>query len=617
MADIEDLCKQNEEEPKKVGRSLMIGRVFQDTRDGIPGKKIPKPLNAFEDEEVMEAIIEALVRENPQGKKSMDKFVNKMRKEHKMSFGNAAVLHGYRTMLEMGRIEQNLKIEKLLRAKTGRGQSGVIVITVMTARYPKSGQKIEKFSCKYNCHYCPDEPGQPRSYLHDEPSVLRANRCGFDAVEQVLDRAHSYLVNGHPVDKVELLVLGGTWSSYSKEYQEEFIRDLYYACNILHCDEHRERLSLDEEIKFNESSKCHMIGLTLETRPDQIWRKELQSFRRFGVTRVQIGLQHTKDDILDKINRQCSAEDGKVGIRRLKNAGFKVDIHLMPDLPGSSPELDKEMFGEVLYDPDWQADQWKIYPCSVVPWTKIQEWHQTGEYMPYAEADPKQLFELLIWVKTNVHPWIRLNRVVRDIPNQYIEGGNDVTNLRQYLMAEMKRRDQVCWCMRCREVKGREFGEMYMCVRKYEASGGTEYFLSFESNDNMVLYGFLRLRLCYDWTEMEETFPELVGCAMIRELHVYGEVTEVGDGGQATQHRGLGKKLLQKAERIAWDNGFRKISVISGVGVKNYYRKNGFQDQGNYGYLIKHVSRPMHWYAGICFAVLLCIFVFCMLMGIN
>jgi ELP3 family radical SAM enzyme/protein acetyltransferase len=258
--------------------------------------------------------------------------------------------------------------------KASKSLSGVLVITVLTSPWPElpNGKK-QKFSCQWNCYYCPNEPGQPRSYLHDEPAVMRANQNGFDPVLQFHDRAATLACNGHPIDKIEILVLGGTWSSYPEAYRETFVRDLFFSANTFYERKKRPRRSLLEEKLENETAQCKIIGVTLETRPDTIDFHELQLLRSYGCTRVQLGLQHTEDHVLKKVNRGCTNADAMRAIELLKNAGFKVDIHLMPVLPGSSAEDDGRMFDRVLTDPNLQADQWKIYPTQVSrPWVSLQ-----------------------------------------------------------------------------------------------------------------------------------------------------------------------------------------------------------------------------------------------------
>lgn len=493
----------------------------------------------------------------------------------------------------------------LLTLKDKKSQSGVVVVTVVTSPTPTVNGRQQNFTCEWNCYYCPNEPGQPRSYLHDEPSVLRANMNGFDAVLQFTDRLLSLVYNGHPADKIELLVLGGTWSSYPLEYRETFVRDLFYAANTFRLNTHdtqpRERLSLEDEHRLNETARCKIIGLTLETRPDCITPEEVVHFRRVGATRIQLGIQHTDSEVLRIINRECSPAQAKQGILRLKQCGFKVDIHLMTQLPGTDVNLDRSMFKEVLGDPEWQADQWKIYPCETTPWTIIEKWQREGKYKPYPN---EQMTELLLEVKPVVHPWIRLNRVVRDIPAQYIMDGNQTPHLRQELHRQLAKRGQWCGCMRCREIGGKQAGVDYqpddisLLVRPYQASGGMEYFISYEvkptnsivggGGPDRFLLGFLRLRIetnpdCWAY----QSFPKLRGVAMIRELHVYGQVIPVGGkkthqpNTKATQHTGLGRKLVAEAEKIAREHKCRRIAVISGVGVREFYRRYGYQLQPN------------------------------------
>ena len=247
--------------------------------------------------------------------------------------------------------ETYARLQSILVKKRGKSHSGVLVITVLTSPYPKVGKKTQRFSCKFNCYYCPNEPGQPRSYLRDEPAVLRANRNQFDPILQFHDRAATLAMNGHPVDKIEILVLGGTWSSYPKSYQESFVRDLFYAANTFWDRDNpsREPKSLAEEQLENETARSKIIGLTLETRPDCIDADELRRFRRYGCTRVQLGVQHTDDAILKLVNRGHGLQATIDGMRRLMDCGYKVDAHLMPDLPGSTVQKDRDMLKYVLF----------------------------------------------------------------------------------------------------------------------------------------------------------------------------------------------------------------------------------------------------------------------------
>jgi ELP3 family radical SAM enzyme/protein acetyltransferase len=305
----------------------------------------------------------------------------------------------------------------------------------------------------------------------------------------------------------------------------------------------------------------------------------LRFFRKLGVTRVQIGVQHTNDLILKYINRQCTNEINQYAIAFLKQNCFKVDIHLMLDLPSSTPEDDIIMLEEVLSNPNYEADQWKIYPTETTNFTKIKEWYDEGIYKPYAELDNGNLLrDVIIHAKKLMKPWIRINRIIRDIPVISIEGGISCPEMRGQIEILMQKEGIKCKCIRCREIKNKKvnFDDIVEKVRKYEASNGIEYFISYETSDENILVGYIRLRLN---NTFDLTMPELKECAFIRELHVLGNHLNIGNSSNENtcQHRGFGKKLLMKAESIANENGFKKIAIISGVGVRDYYRKYGYK----------------------------------------
>lgn len=439
---------------------------------------------------------------------------------------------------------------------------------------------------------------QPRSYLSTEPAVLRANRNKFNPVLQIYDRADALLNCGHEVDKIEVLVLGGTWDHYPIEYQKEFIRDIYYAVNTL---THRgvPKCSLEEEININETSNRRLIGLTLETRPDCINLKQIKKMREFNVTRLQIGVQHIDNDVLEHIERGCTNEDTIHGNYLWKHNGGKIDMHLMPDLPGSTKEKDIDMFKKIFgvnailevsknhfrYDlkhPELQTDQLKIYPCSTVDWTKIKEWYDNGTYKPYSE-NKNDLIDVINYIHEHVFPWIRINRIIRDIPNINIIGGNKITNLRQQIS------DKNCKCIRTREVKGdiKDIDNAELVIREYNGVNSKEFFISYESKDKKILYGFLRLRINNDNYNL--IYPELHNCSFIRELHVYGNlIKHCNKNEQSVQHRGFGKTLLKKAESISYNHGVKKIAIISGVGVREYYKNRGYTLIQNY--MIKELN---------------------------
>lgn len=564
--------------------------------------------------ELLEKMMNDIFEANIQDRKEMEKIITSFQKKYKARAAKRQLLNIYRYMCQRDGIEYDKKFEYLLQAHPVRSQSGVQVVAVVLSPYPNG----KDFTCAWNCYYCPLQPGQPRSYLKEEPGVLRANQWNFEPIDMVFDRLRSYIVNGHPTDKIELIVLGGTWASYPEDYQYDFITKLYYAANIFGEKNPRAMGTLEEEIKFNETAKCRIIGLTLETRPDCISKRELIKFRQMGVTRIQMGIQHLNDRVLDRVNRMCKTFTAIKAIKMLKDNCFKVDVHIMldlpkPVLPGVDPkdpelckddidwdvdmfELDLQMILEFCNNPDFQADQWKIYPCQVTPYTILKEQYDKGLHTPYAEEMSQvfekysRLFEMLLFIKQNMPKHIRTNRIIRDIPGQYIEGGCKDSNMNQYLISHMKKNNIKCKCIRCREVRDQQCDveNAKLCVSKYRGSKGDEYFLSFEDQAEETLYGFLRLRMT-DEEDNEIVMDELKGVALIRELHVYGKTISVSNGSTQTssQHIGFGTRLLQEAEKIAKEKNFSKIAVISGVGVREYYRKRGYTD-GQY-FLFKDI----------------------------
>ncbi len=512
-----------------------------------------------------------------------------LKKKYKIAPGVINLNYVYRYNIVNNNIKPNNVFETFNNRKIVRTNSGITQITTMMSAFPNG----EKFSCKYNCYYCPDEPAhegnnwtaQPRSYLYNEPAVRRANDNNFDADSQMRDRMSTLQCCGNPIDKLEVMASGGTFGSYPVDYRINFTRDLYYAANTFYSNKEnrRVRYSLEKEIEINMTTDARIIGLTFETRPDNVTIDEIILLRDMNCTRIQIGVQHTNDTILKKLNRGCYLKDTKKAIKNLLNVGFKVDVHLMPDLPFSSPEEDKKMFDTMLTDSDLTFDQAKIYPFSSLDWTVTKKWEDRGEYLHYSQ---EELIDVIIDFKKKVHPWIRLNRVIRDIPCSYIYAGNNIPNLRQVLENKMNEQGLKCKCIRCREVKNKKtnIDEATLFIRSYEASGGYEYFISIESPDNKIIYGFCRLRISklMGYFEDVNIFPFLNDCAMIRELHVYGNMTPVNSNEINTQHRGFGKKLMKKAEEIAVENGYNKIAVISGVGVRKYYEKLGYKLNNNY-----------------------------------
>ena len=497
----------------------------------------------------------------------------------------------YRELRESNPIEfPNIHaLRTLLIRKAVRSDSGILNISV--------SMPPDKFSCKYNCHFCPNEPGMPRSYLSNEDVFARAARVDFDTVRQVHERLDVLDKNGHPIDKLEFRVLGGTFSCYDHAIADAFVRDLYFAANTYYEDAEtvRERGTIEEEQARNVTAKVHVVGLGVETRPDEITPAEIVRFRRYGVTRVELGVQHTDDALLRKLNRGHLVKHSRAAIKLLKDYGFKVEIHIMTDLPGATPEGDKECYRQVLRDdPDLIPDYMKDYPCLDVDFTQVKKWKADGRWKPYAERTPdaRELVDVLVYRQSITPRWVRVNRIQRDFKPAHEDSlgfTSDTlcSNLAQVVKTAAEAQGIYCQCIRCSEVRSESFDPTTVRydVHSFTASGATEYFIEAVAprlQRNLIL-GFIRLRL--GSALRESILSELVGdTAMIRELHVYGRVTEVGSSSatDTAQHLGLGKKLLEIAETIATRHGASQMAIISGIGVRDYYRKRGYKLRGSY-----------------------------------
>ncbi len=442
--------------------------------------------------------------------------------------------------------------------KPVRTQSGIAAVAVLT----------KPAGCPGRCIFCPDDPTMPKSYLAREPGAQRALRHDFDPYLQTRSRLTALYNTGHPTDKVELLILGGTWGAYAHAYGEWFIQRCLDAMNG--CDS----ATLQEAQRLNQQAPSRCVGLTIETRPDWVTPREVIRLRRLGVTRVQLGVQSLDDRILALNGRGHDMETTRRACRLLRAAGFKLHLHWMPNLYGATPDSDRVDFARLWSDPDLRPDDLKIYPTALLDGTELYELWRQGAYRPYDET---ALIDLLADCKAQTPSYCRLTRVVRDIPSDYILEGSRASNLRERVQKRLAATGRQCRCIRCREVgdAAPNLEAMDLRVLRYETGVGLEHFLSVESSDSQ-LAGFLRLLL--PWTEEAIERPaELEGSALIRELHVYGPALHIGatsDG--ETQHRGLGGRLLAAAEQIAHDAGWRRIAVIAALGTKAYYRRHGF-----------------------------------------
>ena len=482
------------------------------------------------------------------------------------SLTSVELIKAYNELVDGGGLEPDLRFEKLIRKRGVRSTSGIASITVITKDY----------DCPGNCIYCPKEPEMPKSYLSNEPAIMRAILNDFDPSRQVVARLKGLQKTGHKTDKIEMIVSGGTFNFYPKSYQRSFVRSIYNGLNYDYSDGRKERSLIDAQ-KRNEKAKHRCVGLSIETRPDYIDKKSLKFFRELGITKVELGVQCLDDDLYRLNKRGHTVKAVQDALKLLKDAGFKVNVHFMPNMYGSNKKKDLEMFSELfdneLYRPDWL----KIYPCVVVPYSPLEKIYRAGGHQPYSD---RELIDLLVKFKEKVPEYCRITRLYRDIPAESIIGGSKVSNLRQYVQAEMKEKGKKCKCIRCREIKDGVVEKADMVVREYDSSSGKEYFISFEDVKNDKLIGYVRLRFpSQHFSGEEHWLPDLRDASVIREIHVFGEHISIsGKSGKASQHKGYGRKLIEKAFQITKDNGLKKMAVISGVGVRDYYRKLGFKD---------------------------------------
>jgi ELP3 family radical SAM enzyme/protein acetyltransferase len=519
------------------------------------------------------------------------KEIGKQQRIYKIKISKMILVYVYGVMLKQDEINKNTRFEKMIKKCPARNISGVNSFAILLSPKPEyissKGEKIvQDFSCKHNCYYCPDETIKngakadiARSYLGDEPAVARGLRNKWDPIRQINDRLTSLLKQGHEIDKIELIIEGGTYTEFPEEYLRNFNRDSFYAANTFFDQEpKREKMDLTFEMIENITTRVRIIGLCIETRPDAINDDWIIFFRNNGVTRVQLGVQHTDDKILKKVNRGHSFLDSVIAVDKLKDNGFKVDIHTMPDLPGSNPEKDKEMFKIIFQSHIIQPDQVKIYPLAVTPFTVVKKMVDSGKVRLYSQENPQDLEDVIQFAMEICPSHIRLPRVVRDIPTTYISNGNKKTNLRQILENRMNEKSSE---IRSREI-GRNPGYKYidsvLTYKKYKGGSGTEYFISCESADGKALFGFLRLRI--PSSKHNPIFTTLYNKGLVRELHVYDNLIPVGDQNNSSyQHKGIGKRLVNYAEWISWFNDRDGVAIISGEGVRGYYQKQGYFDQ--------------------------------------
>ena len=473
------------------------------------------------------------------------------------------VLDAYERLCAAGRLTFDPDLRTHLQMKPMRSQAGVAVVTVLTKPYP----------CPGRCVFCPTDVRMPKSYLHDEPGAQRAERHAFDPYEQTASRLRALEVTGHPTGKIELLVLGGTWSSYRRDYQEWFIKRCFDALNGF------EAADLDEAQAANAAGTRRNVGLVVETRQDHIDAGELRWFRRLGVTKVQVGVQSLDERVLARNQRGHDVQATRDAFRLLRLAGFKIHGHWMANLLGATPESDAADYARLWDDPAIRPDELKLYPCMLLPNAELYDFWLRGEYVPYSE---EELINLLACCKAQTPRYVRLTRIVRDFPTTNVVAGNKKANLRELAQQRLREQNRPCRCIRCREIRRDSLPPDAFTLRDlpYTTDATTEHFLSYETDDDR-LAAFLRLSLPHPG--IVHPFPELAGSAMIREVHVYGPALNPGEDSQGeAQHTGLGTRLIERAKEIARDAGFARLTVISAVGTREYYRRLGFTPDGLY-----------------------------------
>lgn len=574
--------------------------------------------------------------------KDFHKILRMYPKDNGKLYSKSELIEGYRFLVAEGELDESKELVARIRMKPTRSISGVLPVTILTRPFP----------CPGKCIFCPNDVRMPKSYLSDEPGAQRAERNNFDPYLQTYNRLAAYEATGHNLEKVEIIILGGTWSYYPEQYQLWFIKRCFEAMNdygagkdqreqiktknIYFQDQkskpkfdnsgkrktynelvseiesqmledsgeinetdystkiNKEVSSWDELIdqqKINESGSIRCVGLVIETRPDHINQDEVIRIRKFGSTKTQIGYQSLQEEVLKLNNRGHNVAATARAAKLVRSAGFKLHVHWMPNLYGSNVEKDKEDYKK-LFTPDFVPDELKIYPCSLIETAELMDYYEKGLWKPYTQSE---LLEVLANVVINTPRYVRLTRVIRDIPSQDIVVGNKKTNFRQIVDNYLKERGLKSKDIRAREIRNKNIGfnDLELKITKYQGNSfygpTTEYFLEYITADDEIA-GFLRLSLpsLDEGLQKDKHFiEELTNSAIIREVHVYGVAQNLGRKGiQTAQHLGLGKRLIEKATEIATNQNYTNLAVISAIGTKEYYKKRGFED----GFLYQHLS---------------------------
>ncbi len=519
----------------------------------------------------LQEIVQTIISDSSQDSFKLETQKRKIAKKYNLNrfLRNSEILEYINNNEELP-VKQKEFLNNLLRVRKVRTISGIAVVAVMTQPAP----------CPGKCIYCPDILGAPKSYTGREPAAMRGLQNEFKPKKQVNARLEQLKAIGHPLDKVHLVIMGGTFLANSIEYQDYFVKQCLDGISG------GNSIDLKSAKDFSEQSSKRNVGITIETRPDYCKSKHIDRILELGGTWVEIGTQTLSDKILSLVQRHHTTKDVENAIRFARDGGLKVTVHMMPNL-FQNPSEDIEMFKTLYSDPRYIPDALKIYPTLVLKNSKLFDLWKAKQYVPYSSDE---VVNVVARIKSITPPFIRIQRVQRDIPAYLITDGIRYGNLRELAEDLLHKEGKRCSCIRCREIghqsnKGNfswNEKEKEIKISSYEASGGMEHFISFETTDSKTLFGFLRLREPSELSFRKEI--PYSDTAIIRELHVYGQLVSLGKTpvGSEWQHRGLGRKLIQKAEEVSLSKGFRKILVTSGLGVKDYYQKQGFQPVGPY-----------------------------------
>ncbi|MHA1661525.1 MAG: tRNA uridine(34) 5-carboxymethylaminomethyl modification radical SAM/GNAT enzyme Elp3 [Promethearchaeota archaeon] len=483
------------------------------------------------------------------------------------------------TILNFATLKEKEIITSVLKRRATRTLSGVTVIAIMTKPLP----------CPGTCIYCPGENSQPgekvaQSYTGKEPAAMRSIHNNYDPYEQVQSRIKDLEAIGHNVDKCEIIIMGGTFLSTDLSYQEEFVK------GALEGIIEQKVNNLKEVMNLAEKSKRRVVGITIETRPDYCKEKDVDRMLNYGTTRVEIGVQTVYNEIYELVKRGHTTVDSIEAIRIARDAGLKINLHMMPNLPGSDCLKDLKMFNTLFSNPDYRPDMLKIYPTLVIKGTKLYNWWKQGKHIPYSN---EELINLIVNIKQSLPSYVRIQRIMRDIPANLIEAGCKKSNLRQLVQERLNQLGRKCNCIRCREYgfsKKKQlkeeslFDDIELYRLDYKASQGKEIFLSYENKKEDFLVGYLRLRKPSEFAHRSELNDGKT--MIIREIKVVGELVPKGSKPilfSQIQHRGYGKLLMNKAEKISAEEfNAKKLSVISGIGVRDWFYSQNYKIDGPY-----------------------------------